>query len=72
MEKLIARSSYWLGMACLAVAVIWRVAIVFRSVQSPAATGAAIQPGSMMHASILLFVASIATTCYSWLNSQRP
>ena len=72
MEKLIARSSYWLGIACFVIAVIWRIATVFRSVQPPAATGAPIQPGSMMHASILFLVTSIATACYSWINSQKP
>jgi hypothetical protein len=72
MEKLIARSSYWLGIACFVIAVIWRIATVFRSVQPPAATGTPIQPGSMMHASILFLVTSIATACYSWINSQKP
>ena len=71
MEKLIARSSYWPGIACLVVAVIWRLANVLRPVQPSAATGVPIEPGSMMHASILFLVASIATTCYSWLNSQK-
>jgi hypothetical protein len=26
----------------------------------------------MMHASILFLVTSIATACYSWINSQKP
>ena len=72
MEKLIARSSYRLGIACLVIAVIWRIATVFRSVQPAAVTGAPIEPASMMHASILFLVTSIATACYSWINSQKP
>ena len=76
MEKLISRCSYWLGIACLVIAAIWRIANVFRSLQSSATTGGfiggTIWPSSFMHASILFLVAAIATACYSWLNSHKP
>jgi len=73
MEKLIARWSYWLGMACLVITVIWRIVRVLRSWQSSsAATAAAIGHSSFLHASILFLVATIATACYAWLNSQKP
>ena len=35
MEKLIARWSYWLGIACLVIAVIWKIVNVFWSWHSP-------------------------------------
>jgi len=73
MEKLIARWSYWAGIACLLIAVIWRVVNFFRSWQSSAATpGPFIGHLAFMHASILFLVATIATACYVWLNSQKP
>jgi hypothetical protein len=72
MEKLIARWTYWLGIACLVIAVIWRIANVFRSWQSSAATGGTIGHSAFMHASILFLVATIATACYAWLKSQKP
>lgn len=78
MEKLIARWSYWLGMACLVIAVIWKIVDVFRSWHSSAAAaGAAATAGpighaAFMHGSILFLVATIATACYVWVNSQKP
>ena len=72
MEKLIARLSYWLGMACLVIAVIWRIVSGFRSWQSSAVTAGPIGHSAFLHASILFLVATIATACYAWLNSQKP
>jgi hypothetical protein len=55
MEKLIARWSYSLGIACLAIAVIWKIVNVLRSWQSSAATpGPMVGHVAFMHASILL------------------
>ena len=72
MEKLIARLSYWLGIACLVIAVIWRIVNIFRFWQSSAGTPGAIGHGAFLHASMLFFVATVATVCYAWLNSQKP
>jgi hypothetical protein len=73
MEKLIARWSYWLGMACLVIAVIWRIVSIFRSWQPSTSVGAGpIGHLAFMHGSILFLVATIATTCHIWLNSQKP
>ncbi len=73
MEKLIARWSYWLGMACLVIAVIWRVVDIFRSWSSSSAatSGQPVGHVAFLHASILFLVATIATACYAWLNSQK-
>ncbi len=73
MEKLIARWSYWLGIACLVLAVIWKIVNIFWSWHSSASTpGSIIGPLTFLHASILLLVATIATVGYVWLNSQKP
>ena len=73
MEKLIARWSYWLGMVCLVITVIWWFVNVIRSWMSSAGTpGNGIGHLAFMHASILFLVATIATAGYAWLNSQKP
>lgn len=73
MEKLIARWSYWLGIACLVIAVIWRIVNAFRSWHSLASTpGPIMGPLTFLHGSILFLVATIATVGYAWLNSQKP
>jgi hypothetical protein len=73
MEKLIARCCYWLGIACLVIAVIWRIVNVFRSWQPSTATAAGpVGHLAFLHGSILFLVATIATACYVWLNSQKP
>jgi len=73
MEKLIARWSYWLGIACLVIAVMWRIVNIFWSWRSSASTtGPGFGPLTFLHASILLLVATIATVGYPWLNSQKP
>ena len=72
MEKLIARWSYWLGIACLIVAVLWRVLNAFGFWAPLIITpGRTIWYLSFLHASILFFVAAIATACYTWINSQK-
>jgi hypothetical protein len=72
MEKLIARWSYWLGIVCLVIAVIWRITTAFGLwMASNAARGNPVGYGSFFHASILFFVAAIATTSCAWLNSQK-
>jgi hypothetical protein len=88
MEKLIARGSYWLGIACLVIAAIWKIVAVFWYWHSPAstvgaATVGAATPGTttvaavvgyltFMHGSIMFFVATIASVGSAWLKSQKP
>jgi hypothetical protein len=72
MEKLIANGSYWLGIACLVIAAVWRAAnacgLWLASSNTP---GYAIGHSTFVHASIVFFVACIATASYSWLNSHK-
>jgi hypothetical protein len=71
MEKIIARWSYWLGIACLVITLIWR-AVNALGFWLPlnVTPGHTIWYLSFFHASILFFVATIATTCYAWLSSR--
>jgi hypothetical protein len=71
-EKLIARWSYWLGIACLIIAVVWRVLNAF-GLLLPISfiPGHSIWYLSFFNGSILFFVTTIATACYAWLGAQR-
>jgi hypothetical protein len=73
MEKLIASWSYWLGIACLVIAVVWRAGNAGGFWLPIALTpGHTIWYLSFFHASILFFVTTIATACHAWLNLQKP
>ena len=61
METNIARWTYWLGVVCLVVAAIWRAVKFFMG----PVPGLDLAPLSFFRASLLLFVASIATTTHS-------
>jgi hypothetical protein len=73
-EKVIARWSYWLGIACLVVTVIWKALNTFGLwLPSGVTPGGGITYLSFFHASILFFVTTVATACHSWLiQSQKP
>lgn len=72
MEKMIARSSYWLGIACMVIAIIWKGVNIFRALPAPAGATGPLTHQAFLHGSIMFLVATIATACYVWLNSQKP
>jgi hypothetical protein len=73
MEKLIAHVSYWLGLVCLFIAVIWRIVSAFGQLQSATViTGRTVWYVSFFHGSILFFVTTIATAAYAWLKAKTP
>jgi hypothetical protein len=67
MERQILHWSYWLGLACLIIAVVWRVANVFGL-----ALGQSIFPLTFYKGSLLLLVTAIASASYAGFKSQRP
>lgn len=72
MEKQIGRYSYWLGIACLVIAVVWRILNAFGLWLPVSVTpGHTVWHLSFFHASILFLVTTTATTCYTWLNSRQ-
>ena len=82
MEKLIARWSYWLGIVCMVIAVVWKIVVVIGYWHLRASTVEAATPGAItvatavghsmfLHASIMFFVASMASVGYGWLKSQK-
>jgi hypothetical protein len=74
MEKHILQWTYWLGLACLAVAVVWRALNALGSViPLPAffGTGKFIWYGGFQKWGLLLLVASIATSNFIWSRRQH-
>jgi len=67
MERQILHWSYWLGLACLIIAAVWRAANVFGL-----ALGNSVFPLTFYKGSLLLLVATIASASYAGFKSQRP
>jgi hypothetical protein len=73
MEKRIAQVSYWLGVVCLLIAVIWRIVAAFGRFDSlMVVPGHNIRYMSFFDGSILFFVATLATVSYAWLKARTP
>jgi hypothetical protein len=73
MERHILHWSYWLGIASLVIAVLWRGLNAF-GLGSPTLLiqGQFVFSMTFYKASLLLFVAAIASANYAWLKSQSP
>jgi hypothetical protein len=73
MGKHIGRWSYWLGIACLVIALGWRAVGALGLLVPPStAPGRMISYWSFYHGSLLFLATSIASTCYAWLDTQKP
>ncbi len=72
MERNIALVTYWLGIATLIVALLWRafnaLGLWLPMQISP---GQTVYYMSFYKASLLFFVAAIASTCCAWFKSQK-
>ena len=68
MEKHITHWGYWLGVACFAIALVWRALNGFgvgpTALQSFGYT-------AFYKAALLLFVTTIATANYAWIKGQK-
>jgi hypothetical protein len=67
MERQVARWAYLLGVACLGISFVWRFVILLVG----PIRGTYLAPMSFYKASLLLFVAAIATSASTWMKSQR-
>lgn len=73
MEKHILRWSYWLGIVSLVIAIVWRALNgLGLGSASLLIRGESVYSMSFYKASLLLFVAAIATANYGSSKSQRP
>lgn len=72
MERNIAHWTYWLGIASLVVALLWR-AFNALGLWLPMhiREGETVYYMSFYKASLLFFVAAIASSCYAGFNSQK-
>lgn len=71
MAKQIAKWSYWVGIVCLVVAILWRAANVVGLPSSPSlAPGRTFGYLTFYRGSLLFFVASIASAAYDWTSSR--
>ena len=68
MQRHIARWTYWLGVICLVLSFVWRVVTLWVG----PVRGIGFAPMTLYKASLLLFVAAIATSTYTWMKSHRP
>jgi hypothetical protein len=73
MEKLIARWSYWLGIASFAIAILWRGlnALGFWRPLSTA-PGTSLWYMSFYKGALLFFLTTVATAGYAWVDSHKP
>ena len=72
MEKTICRLSFWLGIATLVIALIWRgLDAVGIRVPAPASAGHTVYYMSFYKASLLFFVTTIATQAYMSTGSNQ-
>ena len=71
MEKKFLEWSYWLGLTCVAAAILWRVLNAFTGI-SPnlAVSGKEITYWSFVRGGGLFLLVSIATAAYRWNRQQ--
>jgi hypothetical protein len=73
MEGNIAQWSYWLGIGCLVIALLWRVCnAVGLWVPTDVTPGHSVWYMSSYKASLLFFVTTLTSAKYASLNSQMP
>jgi hypothetical protein len=71
MEKHLVTWSYWLGIACFAIALVWKAWNAFGMwLPKSMAAGQTISYMSFYKGSLLFFLVTIATANYTWFNSR--
>ncbi len=74
MEKYILQWSYWLGVACLVIALVWRVLNAlgsFLPLPMFFATGKFVWYGGFLRWGLLFFVTTISSASYIGLRSPK-
>jgi hypothetical protein len=71
MVKLIGQWTYWAGISCSIISLLWRLANAFSFLPgSTMRTGVDISYLSFLHFAFLMFIVTMATGCYSFLISR--
>ena len=70
MEKQLSAIGYWLGLICFALALIFRLVVVFHTLPPFVGTsgGAALTYTTFLHGAALFFLLTIA----SWCRTPKP
>lgn len=67
MEKYILRWSYWLGVICVVLAVVWRVAVVLAGRLELRG----LEYMSAYKAALLFLLVAVATACYAIVKAPK-
>ena len=71
MEKHLVPWSYWLGIACFAIALVWKAWSAFGMLLPKSmASGQTISYMTFYKGGALFFLVTIATANYAWFNSR--
>lgn len=71
MEKQLLQWSYWLGVACVAVAIVWRAANAIAGIPTDLhLAGKEVTYWTVIHGAILFLLVAIATANYDWGKRQ--
>ena len=68
MEKVIGRLAYWAGIACVAIAILWRIVIAVAS-QVPGSVRD-VSYDTFLKGAALFLLLSIASAASGWLDSH--
>jgi len=70
-EKHLVTWSYWLGIACFVIALVWRACnAVGMLLPKSMVTGQTVSYMSFYKGGLLFFLLTIATANYTWFNSR--
>jgi hypothetical protein len=72
MEKRIATWSYWLGIACLLVTIVWKAGNAVGLWRALPPAPGEISYWSFYNGGILFLVTSIASSCHARSSSRKP
>jgi hypothetical protein len=70
MAKHIAKWSYWIGLACLAVSIVWRTASALGMPAASLADGRTFGYLTFYRGGLLFFAATIASVAYDWASNR--
>jgi hypothetical protein len=70
MGKQIIRWSYWLGLVCLVISLVWRVLTAFGVLAFPLMKN--VSYSTIYRGAGLFFLTAIATAAHLWCEAQKP
>ena len=68
MERQIARYTYWIGLLCVAVSLVWRAAMAVNLIQEHMG---GMWYSSFWKAGVVFLVVSVASVNFAWLQEKK-